>query len=409
MHERPASDPERALAPREAGERILAQVPVLGTEARPLRQCIGQILRQDVRAERENPPFNRVCMDGIAVDSRAFAQGRREYRIQATQPAGAAPLTLASLEAAIEVMTGAVLPHGADCVIPVEEYASETGTLTLYRNATARPWRNVQRRGADGQPGALMLEAGIRLGAAEISVAASAGLAEVDVARQPRIAVVSNGDELVEPGLPITDFQIRRSNAYGIVAALRSHAFENVSDDHMPDDASTMRQRLAGLLDAHDVVILSGGVSKGKFDFVPATLKYLDIKEVFHQVEQQPGRPLWFGVGPRGQMVFGLPGNPVSTLICLARYVMPALEAALGARRADIERLAIAESLRGRSLTYFMPVTVQISALSPASASMRPPNGSGDFLALAGTDGFVELPPRPEGYEKGFIADFYRW
>jgi molybdopterin molybdotransferase len=402
-------DTERALSPREAEERIRAHLPVFSSELRPLRQCIGRILRQDLKAERDNPPFHRVCMDGIAIDSRTFAQGCRDYGIQATQAAGAPPLSLSTPAAAIEVMTGAVLPVGADCVIPLEEYDSEAGILTLKMNATAEPWRNVQRRGADNRPGGTMLGAGIRLGAAEIAVAASAGQAVVEVGWQPRIAVISNGDELVEPGLPIAEFQIRRSNAYGILAALQSHGFENVRDDHLRDDESVMRRRLAEHLDAHEVLVLSGGVSKGRFDFVPATLKSLGVKEVFCQVEQRPGRPLWFGVGPRGQIVFGLPGNPVSTLICLVRYVVPALNAALGARSTPVERVTLAEPLKGRSLTYFMPVTRARGARQPGSVSAHAPNGSGDFLTLAGTDGFAELPPRPEGYEQGFTADFYRW
>jgi molybdopterin molybdotransferase len=398
-----------ALTPSEADETIRARMTQLGSELRPLRHCVGRILRQDVEPERDNPPFDRVCMDGVAVASRSVANGMRAYRLQATQAAGAAPLTLASDDAAIEVMTGAVLPAGADSVIPLEEYELSGATLTLRPEATAEPWRNLQRRGSDSQPGVAMLTAGIRLGAAEIATVASAGLAQVLVSRQPRLMVVSTGDELVEPGEPIADYQIRRSNAYGVAAALQAHGFEAVGDDHLRDDELLMRQRLGEHLDAHDVLILSGGVSKGKFDFVPGALKYLGVQEVFHQVAQRPGRPLWFGIGPHGQAVFGLPGNPVSTLICVARYVLPALDTAMAANRRAVERTALAESLGGRRMTYFMPVTLATDSNARVLATPHPPNGSGDFLALAGTDGFMELPPQPQGYDEGFSADFYRW
>jgi molybdopterin molybdotransferase len=348
-------------------------------------------------------------MDGVAVTSGAFAAGTRSFQVQGTQAAGALPMTLAGADSAIEVMTGAVLPTGTDSVIPLEEYDLANGLLSLREEATAEPWRNVQRRGSDSAPGVAMLTPGIRLGAAELAVVASAGLAEVMVSRQPRITVVSTGDELIEPGQPIADHQVRRSNAYGVAAALQLHGCTDIADVHLQDDEALMRQRLGTILESRDVLVLSGGVSKGKFDFVPAALKALGVEEVFYQVAQRPGRPLWFGVGPRGQLVFGLPGNPVSTLVCLLRYVLPALRAATGEAASNSERLAIATAMSGRQMTYFMPVALLRQGDGATQGRPRAPQGSGDFLALAGTDGFVELPPQPDGYPAGFVADFYRW
>lgn len=388
---------------------MLARVTPLPAESVPLRDAIGRVLRQPVMAERDNPPFHRVCMDGVAVASGAFIAGQRSFRIQGTQAAGAVPQQLQAAEAAIEVMTGAVLPDGTDCVIPVEEYDVAADRLTLKPEATAEAWRNVQRRGSDSEPGVPMLTEGMRIGAAELATVASAGLAQVLVARLPRIMVVSTGDELVEPGLPIADHQIRRSNSYGVAAALRLHGFTATQDEHLRDDAALMHQRIGEMLAANDMLVLSGGVSKGKFDFVPDALKALGVQEIFYQVAQRPGRPMWFGVGPAGQLVFGLPGNPVSTLICLSRYVLPALRAAQGQHATRPMRLRMAEAMSGRKLTYFMPVVLQPEADLPGTASPRQPQGSGDFLALAGTDGFVELPPDPAGYPAGFTADFYPW
>jgi molybdopterin molybdotransferase len=383
-------------------------VTPLPAEAVALGQCHGRILRQVVLAERDNPPFDRVCMDGIAITSRAFESGARRFRIQATQGAGAVPLTLTAADAAIEVMTGAVLPLGTDSVIPVEEYTVAADMLALGAEATAAPWRNVQRRGSEGAPGAAMLAPGMRLGAAEIAVLASAGLASAEVSSQPRIMVTSTGDELIDPGQPIADHQVRRSNAYGVAAALQLHGLGRVGNTHLLDDEQSMHRSLGDLLDAHDVLVVSGGVSKGKFDFVPAVLQALGVEEVFYGVAQRPGQPLWFGVGPRGQLVFGLPGNPVATLMCVARYVLPALRAAMLAGPGPRERVAMAEPCSGRKTTYFMPVVLTCDP-TPGLASARQPRGSGDFLAMAGADGFVELPPQPQGYPRGFVADFYRW
>ena len=394
-----------------AQQTIEGRVTALPTEIRPLERCIGQILRQDVFAERDNPPFDRVCMDGIAVSSAVAGRGAQRYVIEATQAAGSPVLTLSKAENAIEVMTGAMLPRGADCVIPSEEIEEvSNGVYELKAGISTEPYRNVQRRGSDSDPSVPMLTAGTRLGSPEIAVVASAGLATVSVSRQPKFVVVSTGDELVEPGEPIEEHQVRRSNAYAVVACLREHGFEQVSDDHIVDDEAMLRQRLSRHLAERDVLILSGGVSKGKFDFVPGVLKGLGVEEVFHRIAQRPGAPMWFGIAREGQAVFGLPGNPVSTLMCVIRYVIPAMHAAMGARRPAPEVIELAASIKlGRTMSSFVPVQVQWDPAGRHSAQPRQPNGSGDFLALAGTDGFVELPPRPDAFPAGFAAPLFRW
>jgi molybdopterin molybdotransferase len=364
-------------------------------------------------------------MDGIAVNSRALGRGARRYLIQATQAAGAPPLTLEHGEGAIEVMTGAMLPHQADVVIPLEHYSLTDAMVTLTRDVSDTPYQNVQRRGEDAPRGTLMLRSGQLLGAPEIAVAASAGLAHLRVAAEPALMVISTGDELVEPGEPIVEHQVRRSNVYAVVAALRARGFERVGNDHIVDDEAKLRERLALHLATHDVLILSGGVSMGKFDFVPRVLTQLGVREIFHKVAQRPGKPMWFGIGPKGQAVFGLPGNPVSTLVCLIRYVVPALLAAGGAVRGPRRRLALSAPVNfDLPLTLFMPVSAEPDEWGRLWAKPRPTNGSGDHISLVGTDGFIELPPAPvqavpiqavpvqavpNTYPKGFVADFYRW
>jgi molybdopterin molybdotransferase len=382
----------------------------LSAESRPLALCLGQTLREEVHAERENPPFDRVCMDGIAICSDSSEAGVLHYVLEGIQAAGVPARALSNPRAAIEVMTGAVMPTGANCVIPLEEYDLIERSARLKPNALREPYRNVQRRGADSRPGVPMLRSGTRLNAPEIAIVASAGLASVRVSRQPRIMVASTGDELVEPGKPIAQHQIRRSNAYAVVAALMGHGFQDVANDHILDDEIMLRERLTQHLAASDVLILSGGVSKGKFDFVPKVLKELGVEEVFHQVAQRPGMPMWFGMNRHGCAVFGLPGNPIATLVCLVRYVVPALVTAMGAQRAWPVPIPLAAPIkRGRTMTSYVPVQARVDAQGRRFAEPRIPNGSGDFLALAGTDGFVELPPQPESYPEGFIAKMYGW
>ncbi len=398
------------MTPQAAEAAIDAELPGLPIEARPLSQCVGGTLRENIYAERDYPPFDRVCMDGIAIASEAARRGVRRYAVQATQAAGAPPLRLENAGNAIEVMTGASLPWGTDCVIPLEHYSLEEGVVSLTAPVKDTPFRNIQRRGEDGRQGAMMLEAGTVLGAPEIAIAASAGLARVRVSSQPTFMVISTGDELVEPGEPIAGHQIRRSNTFAVGAALRARGFDRVSDDHLRDDEAMLRDRLTLHLATHEVLILSGGVSMGRFDLVPKVLTSLGVREVFHRVAQRPGKPMWFGVGPRGQAVFGLPGNPVSTLICLARFVIPAIITAMGTRRAPAERIGLARSVHfDPPLAYFLPVSVAIDEWGRPWADPRPTNTSGDFLSLIGTDGFIELPPGPMTYPKGFVATLYRW
>jgi molybdopterin molybdotransferase len=398
------------ITPRLAVEAISSRLTCLPIESLPLTQCVGGTLRENVYAERDQPPFDRVTMDGIAVDSEALRRGLRRFHIQGTQAAGAPPLKLNDPQGAIEVMTGAMLPLGTDCVIPVEQLEVEDGFALLRCAVSSQPYHNIHRRGSDTRQGRLLLQAGTLLRAPEIAVAASAGMARVRVSSQPAIMVVSTGDELIEPGDPITDYQVRRSNAYAVAATLHKRGFGRVGDDHVADDERLLRARLELHLTTHEVIILSGGVSMGKFDLVPKALMQLGVEEVFHNIAQRPGKPMWFGVGPRGQSVFGLPGNPVSTLVCLLRYVIPALAEAMGTKRADNERLALADPVTVQhALTCFLPVSIEHDDWGRLWATPRPTNGSGDFLSLAETDGFVELPPGPNTYPKGFVTSMYRW
>jgi len=378
------------LTPAEADLLIGQHLQCLPIESLPLAQCAGTVLRENIYAERDQPPFDRVAMDGVAIDSQTVGAGKRSFRVQATQAAGDPPLTLAAAGDCIEVMTGAVLPVGCNSVVPVEELTVARGQVALAPGARVEPWQHVHRRGSDTRQGTLLLSSGVRLRAPEIAIAASAGMARIRVSSQPMLAVISTGNELVEPGEPVLAHQVRRSNAYAIVSALR--------------------ERLKFHLETHDVLVLSGGVSMGRFDLVPKVLEELGVRAIFHKVAQRPGKPLWFGVAPSGATVFGLPGNPVSTLVCLTRYVLPALCGSLGQNPQPAERVALGAPVSVTPpLTYFLPVRFEQDDWGRTWAAPAPTNGSGDFTALAGTGGFVELPPGPNTYAKGFVTRVYRW
>jgi molybdopterin molybdotransferase len=398
------------LDPQSAESLIGAHLPCLPIESLPLAQCAGAVLRENVYAERDHPPYDRVVMDGIALASQAAADGRRAFRVQATQAAGDPPLQLKASDCCIEVMTGAVLPGGCDAVVPVEQLRVADGYAELADDARPAPWAHVHRRASDRTQGAQLLNAGILLGAAEIAVAASAGMARVRVSSQPAIIVISTGNELIEPGDPIEPYQVRRSNSYALAAALRRRGFQRIADDHLVDEETLLRERLRLHLDTHDVLLLSGGVSKGRFDLVPKVLESLGVRRVLHGIAQRPGRPMWFGTSSEGRAVFALPGNPVSTLVCLLRYVIPALYASMGMDRPERERLALAAAIKwNEPLTGFMPVRIDQDEWGRSWAHPCPISGSGDLAALALTDGFVELPPGPADFTRGYVARIYRW
>ncbi len=397
------------LDPQAAEALISANMVCQPIESLPVGQCVGAVLRENIYAERDQPPFDRVAMDGVALASSVAAGGRRRFKVQATQAAGEPPAALTGSDGCIEVMTGAVLPEGCDTVVPFETLHRGEGGVELA-GGPPRPWSNVHRRASDQPQGALLLAVGSVLHAPEVAVSASAGMARVRVSSQPTIVAISTGNELVEPGEPIAPHQVRRSNSYAVAAALKDHGFQRVADDHLRDDTAQLRARLQRHLLTHEVLILCGGVSMGRFDLVPEALEAIGVRCLLHGIAQRPGRPMWYGTSADGRSVFALPGNPVSTLVCLSRYVVPALCAAMGMAAPAPERAALAAALPwSRTLTGFIPVRVHHDDWGRMWATPCPTHGSGDFTALALTSGFIELPPGPADFPKGHMCRLYRW
>ena len=394
----------------EAERLIFEHLPRRGAGRAPLADCVDRVLAEDVTADRDQPPFDRVTMDGIAIAGRDWEAGVRAFEIAGTQGAGAPPLELGGAARCVEVMTGAMLPRGADTVIPVERITRDGPRATVDSRATVTSRQYVHPRGSDGRAGALLLKSGMRIGPPEIAVLASVGRATVAVAALPRVAIVSTGDELVGVDEPLAEYQVRSSNDRAIEASLVRARLARVTRARLRDDAATLRTELAALLERAEVLVLSGGVSMGQFDLVPGALSALGARRVFHRVRQRPGKPLWFGVGKNGQPIFAFPGNPVSTLVCATRYLRPALWAAAGLAAQPAEHVTLAAPAEASAeLTHFMPVKLAWSAAGAALATPCPTNTSGDFVSLAGTDGFVELPAKRDRYPIGASVRLFRW
>ncbi len=390
----------------EASARIAAAVPVLPPCRVAPVDAVGRVLAEPVAAERDQPPFDRVTMDGIAV---RHDTGATQWVLHGRAFAGEPRHTLAAAAGAIEVMTGAPLPAGADTVIPVEAVTIADGVARLQSGGGVTRGQFVHRRASDHAAGRQLLAPGVEVGAAEVAVLVSAGLTQVAVGGLPSVRIVATGDELVAAGEPVADHQIRLSNGPAIEAALRARRVSDVASLHLSDEPGLLRRHLADIVAGADITILSGGVSMGKADHVPAVLRDLGVREIFHRVSQRPGKPLWFGVGGNGALVFGLPGNPVSALVGFRRYVAPAIERMAGLAEVALERATLAtDTAFEPPLTAFVPVTLG-GEQGPPEATPVPFNTSGDFASLAGTDGFVELPKDRSNFSRGESFAFYRW
>ena len=365
--------------------------------------AVGRVLSERVLADRDLPPFDRVAMDGIAIVHAQWEYGQREFAIEDTQPAGEPQRKLRDETNCIEVMTGAILPEGTDCVIRYEDLDIVNGKATV-KTPTIRRAQNIHPQGADGKKDDTLMDPGILLSPAEVAVLASVGLGTVDVFSMPSTAVVASGDELVEIETDPEPHQIRRSNTYALHAAMKLMQWP-CTQYHLPDRKDFLQASLETILANHEVLIMSGGVSKGKFDSIPSVLEEIGIKKLFHQVSQRPGKPFWFGVSPKGKLVFALPGNPVSTFMCFYRYIKPWLLQSFGIAPAEVLATLAGDYSFEPDLTFFLQVQV-INEGGKLVAYPQPGGGSGDFANLKNVDGFLELPKGRTLFKAGEVFRF---
>jgi molybdopterin molybdotransferase len=367
-----------------------------------LLEATGRVLAEDIPADQDFPPFHRVTMDGIAIHHQLFRKDH-PFAIEGTQPAGLPRKKLNNLNNCLEVMTGAILPEGVDTVIRYEDVHIENGTA-LIKLEHLKPGMNIHTQGADAKKGMTLLIKGQRLTPAEIAVLASVGKANVLVYDSPRIAVVSSGDELVEITEQPEAHQVRRSNVYSLRAAIQDSGWRSDSH-HLPDKKELVVEKLKTLLDHYDLMVLSGGVSQGKFDFIPETLTELGVTRLFHKVSQRPGKPFWFGHTPGKNVVFALPGNPVSTFLCFYRYIKPWIARQMGLQPPYSSAVLATDFEFQPELTYFLQVSVRHEN-GELIAYPIPGGGSGDFVNLKDADGFLELPPSQALFKAGEVYPY---
>lgn len=369
----------------------------------PLEGAAGHVLAEVCKADRDLPPFDRVTMDGIAIAFDSFRQGQRTFQLAGVQAAGQPALTLPSYDHAIEVMTGAMLPYGTDTVIRYEDLEIKNNVASILISSI-EDRQNIHPQAQDARQQDVLLSPGMPLSPAETALLASIGKSSIKVYALPQTAIISTGDELVPVDTQPRPWQIRRSNGYAIQAALKEMNHP-ATLFHVSDDESTLKTELKKIFESHSLIILSGGVSKGKFDFIPAVMEELGIQKLFHQVSQKPGKPFWFGRSAK-HTVFALPGNPVSTYLCFYRYIKPWLLKSCGIEPATSKAILAKDFSFKPALTYFLQVKIK-NEDGKVMAYPDAGGGSGDFANLKQVDGFVELPMDKTEFKAGEVFPYF--
>lgn len=383
------------ISVRAALELVLEEIAPLGRERVALLQAMGRGLAESVQATRDVPPFRNSAMDGYAVRAAdvSAASPAQPARLQVVEIVGAGALPQETVKpgTTIQIMTGSPMPEGADAVVRVEDTATRGEIVEIRTTATAGS--NVRQAGEDMRSGEVVLRPGQVLRPADLGLLASLGQATVSVWRRPEVAILATGDELVELGQPLGPGQIANSNAYTLAAAVEEAGACPRVLGIVRDDVVAARRAFADALTS-DVVLSTGGVSMGVFDLVRETLTGLGVEERFWKVAQKPGKPLSFG--RRGRTaVFGLPGNPVSSLVCFYVYVRPALRAMMGmaALHLPVIEAQLEEDLRTTAgLTDFVRCVIDSSSGS-YRARVTGSQSSGILRSMSLGGGLIIAPP----------------
>jgi molybdopterin molybdotransferase len=396
------------LLPVEAAlKTILSAVPPLDSERVPVREALGRVLAQDITARRDVPPWDNSSVDGYAVRAANVASATTEHPVALTVieeiPAGRMPTQSVSDGRASRIMTGAPMPAGADAVVMVEDTALDRDRVLV--RAAASIGESVRRRGQDVRAGATVVARGRRVRPADAGMAASLGYARIAVGRRPSVGVLATGDELIDVGEPERADRLFDVNSYSIAAQVAEAGGIAVALGIARDTPDALRAALSKL-DGLDALIVCGGVSVGKFDFVKDVLTELGMVMDFWRVAMKPGSPMAFG-SINGRPVFGLPGNPVSSMVTFEVFVRPALLRMAGAR--DVDRPVVTAELaedvtKAPGKTHY----VRARLWRDGARLMAAPTGSQDsgvLTSMVKADGLLVLGQATERIKAGANVD----
>ncbi len=402
---------------RHLVEEHASRLRASGKETVELLESMERVLAEPVLADRNFPPFPRATRDGYAVRAAGLGQVPAKFKVIGEIKAGAAadPSLHVQPGQAVAIMTGAPVPPGADAVVMVEYTSQSAGAVEISRGLTAGD--NIVPTGAEARKGDRLLASGMRLDPAAIAVAASAGKSHLQVHLKPRVAVLATGDELVEIDAPVGPTQIRNSNSYSLAAQIQAAGGDPVLLPVAPDEPNRLRELIAEGLES-DLLLLTGGVSMGKYDLVEEALAEFHAEFFFTGAQIQPGRPIVFGRIPSGvgaparegasserqhAYFFGLPGNPVSTMVTFELFARPMLEALAGMapRKLVFLHARLKSEIKTKAgLKRFLPAILS-GEFEHAEVELVPWQGSGDIAATARSNGLLVIPPDRERIPAG--------
>ena len=404
------------LTVAKALQQVLEQARPLAPVTLARDETLGLVLAEEVTSDIDSPPHDKSIVDGYAICASDLSSGKAELTLLEEVTAGMVPTQEVRLGTTTRIMTGAPLPAGADAVVMIER--SELSTSGAQSRVTlddprVKLGQNIVRRGSSIRRGDRVLERGTQLDPVAIGVLAEVGRAQVQVIPAPRVAVLATGNELVVPEQIPDPGQIRNSNESLLLACARGGGHPALGLGIARDDRESLRERISAGLEA-DVLLLSGGVSAGVLDLVPGVLAELGVQQVFHKVQLKPGKPIWFGVSSRGSqrtLVFGLPGNPVSGLVCFELFVREALYALRGidrttsniAPRTSVAKLGTEFIQRGDRPCYH-PGTIRYSQGETIVTPLRS-SGSGDLRSMIAATVLIIFPPGDRTFATGEIVE----
>ncbi len=401
------------LSFQQALDHATAAATPVGSERLPLMDARDRVLALPVHADRDLPPFDRSERDGFAVRSSDFVNGIATLNVTEEMIyAGCEPVTEITSGDCSQIMTGAPLPPGADAVVPVEKSRVNGGTVELNYDRI-RPRIHVHGKGVDAAKDQELIGAGLPLDTGRLAVAASVGAAQVEVHRKVRVAILSTGDELIGVDESPRPSQIRDSNGPALRALLEAEPWiDVVRCDRVADDRTVLGKAIAAALDESDALVLTGGVSMGEKDFVPAVLRKCGVEQILHKIAIRPGKPFWFGRAAAGTIVFGLPGNPMSVQVTFREIAFPAIRKMGGFERLTTRDLHIGISVRlEKKLSLGQFIQARLISIDGGASRVEPiaHHGSGDFVSASRADGVIILPEGELTLEPGDPVRFHLW
>ena len=397
------------ISASEAKKIVMSQPLALKFETINIDVCLGRKLAEDVIADRAMPPFNRVTMDGIAINYCDIEKGIYTWKVVKTQFAGENASSIYTEGTCVEIMTGAVLPIGCDTIIRYEDLeldANDSSNKHFKLIASIiKKGQNIHTKGSDKAAGDIVLKANQIIAPADMAMLATVGKHSILVYKKISVAIIATGDELTGIDTLPNDYQIRASNHNMISGALNELGLESVKY-LMMDDLIKLQDLLEKSLEKFDVIVLTGAVSKGKADFLPSILNKLNVNQLFHGVAQRPAKPFWFGRTEQC-IVFAMPGNPVSAAVCTYVYLLPFIKRKMSLNQINYKVNISEETYFKSSLTYFMQAKVHQTIEGQLVAKPYPGNGSGDLTNLCEINAFVELPQEDEKFTTNKLYDVY--